>query len=131
MNKDLKEAKRFGITLGIILITLGIIIPILRKHQPHLRLVYLAAVIFVFSIFFTKVFVYFYKIWLKISHLIGKIVSTVILSIFFYVIFTPVGLVMKCFGRDPLARKWQKDKDSYWVKRDPKLIDPKRLERQF
>ena len=131
MNKDIKEAKRFGIVLSIVLIIIGVGIPIIKKSDIHLWLVYLAVAVFVFAVFFTKLFVPVFKIWMKIAHLISKIISSLILGIFFYFIITPVGLIMKCFGRDPLSRKIDKESNSYWVKRDPKLSDPKRIENQF
>jgi len=131
MNKDIKEAKRFGIILSVIFIVIGVVIPTLRKTDIHLWLVYLAAVVFIFAVFFIKFFVPVFKTWMKIAHLIGKIISSLILGIFFYLIITPVGLIMKCFGRDPLSKAWDKSTDSYWIRRDPKFSDPKRIEKQF
>jgi hypothetical protein len=131
MNKDFKEAKRFGIILSIILFTIGLIIPLIKKSSFHLWAIFLAIGVFVLSVFFTKIFVPIFKLWMKITHFIGKIISAFILGLFFYLIIAPAGLVMKCLGRDPLSKSWDKNIDSYWIKRDQKLSDPKRIEQQF
>ncbi|MBM3251650.1 MAG: hypothetical protein FJZ11_02560 [Candidatus Omnitrophica bacterium] len=131
MNKDSKEAKRFGVILTIIFFVIGIVIPIIKRGAIHLWLVYLAGLIFISAVFFTKFFIPIFKFWMKFTQLIAKIISAVILGVFFYFIITPVGLVMKCFGRDALSRKWNKDANTYWVRRESSLNDPKRIERQF
>lgn len=131
MNQDFKEAKRFGVILSIILFVIGVVIPLFKKSPIHSWLVYLGGLIFVVSFFFTKAFIPIFKFWMKFTQFIGKIVSALILSAFFYLVITPIGLVMKCFGRDPLARKWKRGEDTYWIKRDAALNDPKRLENQY
>ncbi|MFH1655791.1 MAG: SxtJ family membrane protein [Candidatus Omnitrophota bacterium] len=131
MNKDIREARKFGIVLSVVLIVIGVVIPTLRKTNIHFWAVYLSGTVFVLGVFFTKFFVPVFKTWMKIAYLIGKIISSLILGIFFYLIITPVGLIMKCFGRDSLSKAWDKTTDSYWIKRDKKLSDPKRIEKQF
>jgi len=39
-----------------------------------------------------------------------------LLAVLFYAIFTPIGMVWRLMGRDPLDRKWQPEK-SYWIQR--------------
>jgi hypothetical protein len=131
MSRDIKEAKKFGIILSIILIVIGVVIPVFKDHSIHLWIVYLAGIIFLFSLFFTHIFIHFYRLWLKITRIIGKIVSSVILSIIFYLVVTPVGLIIRFLRKDPLDRKWDKQTDTYWLKRDINLNSPERLKRQF
>jgi hypothetical protein len=48
---------------------------------------------------------------------IGYVVSHVILAVLFYGLLTPVGLVFRLIGRDPLHRRFDRDAESYWVPR--------------
>jgi hypothetical protein len=48
---------------------------------------------------------------------IGYVVSHVILAVLFYGLLTPVGLVFRVIGRDPLHRRFDRDAESYWVPR--------------
>ena len=46
---------------------------------------------------------------------IGWVVSFVILAVFYYIVLTPIGLVLRLFRRDPLTRGWEDDAETYWV----------------
>ena len=48
---------------------------------------------------------------------IGCIVSFFILAIVYYLVITPVGLLMRCIGHDPMQRKAQPDAKTYWKPR--------------
>ncbi|MCH8806564.1 MAG: hypothetical protein IH986_10810 [Planctomycetes bacterium] len=61
---------------------------------------------------------------------IGFVLSHVIMAVFFYLIFTPLGLLFRVMGRDPLCRTIEPDAKSYWVRREP-VTDVKRYFRQF
>ena len=62
---------------------------------------------------------------------IGFVVSHVILALVYYLVFTPVGLLMRLFRYDPMKRGFDDSLSSYWVKRDPTAAEPKRYFRQF
>jgi len=55
--------------------------------------------------------------------------TRIILGVLFYVLILPMGLIMRLFGNDPMARKWDKSAESYRVEsvREPK----ERLEKPF
>jgi hypothetical protein len=55
--------------------------------------------------------------WMVIVRIIGFIVTHILLAIVFYLIFTPVGLIRRLLGWDPLQRR--RTADSYWIQRDP------------
>ena len=59
------------------------------------------------------------KAWMWIGFLIGKIVSPIIIGLIFFLLFTPMSLLMRLFGRDELKLKFKK-MDSYWLKSDTK-----------
>jgi hypothetical protein len=61
---------------------------------------------------------------------IGWVVSHVVMLLFFYVIITPVGLVFRLIGRDPLHRQFEPGAATYWVRRES-VTDVKRYYRQF
>jgi hypothetical protein len=61
---------------------------------------------------------------------IGWLVSLAILAAVFYLVLTPIGLVMRLFGRDPLQRRFDRSAPTYWVPRRAALR-PERYFRQF
>lgn len=55
-----------------------------------------------------------YKLWMSLAVLLGFVVSNIFLSIFFFVILTPVGFFMRIFGKDPLKKGFRTNEETYW-----------------
>jgi len=60
---------------------------------------------------------------------IGLVVSHVILATVYYLVLTPIGLLRRCFAGDPMTRRFEPDRESYWVER-PARHDVERYFRQ-
>ena len=69
--------------------------------------------------------------WMTFAFVLGWFNTRLILGLFFYLVITPVGLVMRLFGRDPMHRKFNTSAASYWVKRDETETDRGRYENLF
>jgi hypothetical protein len=63
---------------------------------------------------------YPYQGWMLVGHAMGWINTRIILSVLFYGIVTPIGLVMKLAGRDPMCRGFEPDAPTYRVIRTPR-----------
>jgi hypothetical protein len=61
---------------------------------------------------------------------IGFVVSHLVLAAVYYLVLTPVGLVMRLLGYDPMRRGFDREAASYWVER-PAAAEPRRYFRQF
>jgi len=55
--------------------------------------------------------------WMSLTAPIGWLVSGLILAVLFYGFFTPIGLLFKLFGRDPLAREFPTGQATYWIEK--------------
>jgi ABC-type uncharacterized transport system permease subunit len=71
-----------------------------------------------------------YLAWMYAAFPIGWVMSHLVLGIVFYLVFTPIGLILRLAGKDPMSRKTRRDQDSYWVEHDPHN-KPERYFRQF
>ena len=67
--------------------------------------------------------------WMAFGHVLGWINSRIILGVVFFVVVTPIGLIMRLFGKDLLRMRTPKS-STYWIERD-KPIDPQSLRNQF
>ena len=72
-----------------------------------------------------------YRAWMKFGHVVGNFNFKLILGLMYFVVFTPVRMVASLFREDPLTRKIEPEKKSYWHDCEPRSADPKRFERQF
>ena len=59
-----------------------------------------------------------YDTWLKIAHFIGRVITTLILTLAYYLVITPAALIKRVFGGRPLPLKPDKNVSSYWVPRE-------------
>ena len=73
----------------------------------------------------------FAKLWLGLSVLLGTVMSKVVMSIVFFGILTPIGMVRRLFGADPLlAKQWKKDRTSVFKVRNHRY-KPEEIERPY
>src|SRR3989442_4007607 len=57
--------------------------------------------------------------WMKLGDLLGRVVSPIVLGVIFFAIFTPVGMLMRLFGRDAMCRRFDAAAPRHSVKREP------------
>ena len=68
--------------------------------------------------------------WIYLAFPIGWIISHVILGATYYLLMTPIGILMRLFGYDSMSRRFDDQADSYWKPRDTN-IDSSRYFKQF
>ena len=69
-------------------------------------------------------------LWMSAGEPIGWSVTAIAMLLVFYLAVTPVGLLMRLAGKDPMQRRLDPQAATYWIKRDP-VTDKKRYFRQF
>jgi hypothetical protein len=68
---------------------------------------------------------------MKLAFVLSWFNTRLLLILIFYLVFTPLGLAAKLFGVDFLDRRVEKDKPSYWRKREAAVFKKENYERQF
>ena len=58
-----------------------------------------------------------YDGWLRIAHWVGRMTTLLILTLAYYVVITPSGLIKRLFGGRPLPFAPDRNAQSYWIKR--------------
>ena len=83
------------------------------------RFLALAIVLMIVNMIVPSLFKPFARIWFGLSHILGAIMSRLILSLIFFLLVTPVGLVRRMMGKDSLKlRNWKNGNESVFVVRD-------------
>jgi large-conductance mechanosensitive channel len=60
----------------------------------------------------------FNLLWFKFGLLMQKVVNPLIMALMFFVVITPIGLLMRALGRDLLLQKFDATAKTYWIRRD-------------
>lgn len=68
--------------------------------------------------------------WMWAAFPVGWLVSHVLMGLIYYLVITPIGLIMRAVGRDPLSRRFEPEAETYWTRREPPA-DPSHYFRQF
>ena len=84
-----------------------------------------------FGLLAPRVLKYIYIAWMALAFVLGFIVSGILLTLFFFLVITPIGWVARCFGNDFLSLKLDRRTPSYWLPRERKTKKPSDYERQF
>ncbi len=124
-----KDIKSFGITIGIVLFIISGLLMYYGKEAYQLIAIIASTFIglgFIFPVLLKPI----YFPWMIFATILGWIMTRFVLSIVFYFILTPIGLVTRILGEDFLALK-KLQSDSYWNHRDSSKELNQNYEKQF
>ena len=65
----------------------------------------------------------FHQVWLSLSIVLGAIITPIVLTLFFFAIVTPVGLLQRFFGKRELELRFKSEDESYWTARPAREFD--------
>ncbi len=118
-NVETKMAseKSFGIVFAVVFLLIGLY-PLLKGGEIRWWSIIITLIFLLLAFFAPKTLTVFNKLWFKLGMLLGAIVSPIVMALIFYITVVPTGLIMKLLGKDLLRQKIDKDKKSYWIKRE-------------
>ena len=107
-----KDVVDTGMAATLVLLIVGVI-------TEDISFMMYAAVALVLNMSFSSVYMYVARFWLSLSHYLGLMMSTVILSLTYFVIIIPIALFRSLLGHDPMRlREWKFGKDSLFIERN-------------
>jgi hypothetical protein len=71
------------------------------------------------------------RVWSRLGRLLHRVVNPLVMGVLFFVVVTPIGLLMRLFGERPLALKFDRDATSYWLARNSSELQPGPMTRQY
>ena len=118
------ELRKFGISTGaIVAVLFGLVIPwIWDLNYPHWPWVILL-VLGGLGLIVPNSLRIVHRLWMRFALLISKVTTPIILGVVFFLLFVPIGLIIRVFGRDPLARRLDENADTYRVVNGSEPID--------
>ena len=130
IKSEKKELREFGLTIGIILVILGSV-AFWRGKAIFPYFLGVGVTFITLGIFSPGALKRLQKIWMGFSIILGFFMSRIILTALFYVGVTPIGIIMRIFGKDMLDEKIDKKRSSYWHDRSAEVKDKKSYENQY
>ena len=130
LSLDKKTLRKFGITMGVAFFIIALLLFFRHKHSP-VTVLSISALWFICAFIAPGFLKPLYIMWMKFAFILSWINTRIILFIIFYLIFAPVGVVMRLFGADLLKRKTDQNRDSYWQGAVKKTFNRASYEKQF
>lgn len=130
IDKSDEAIKKTGLSVGVVLILISLFLWYLGKTS----FVYfsVAGGLFVILVFIAiPVLRPFHKLWMMLALLMGFVMSRVILTLLYYLVLTPIGLLAKIVGKKFMSRGFDKNATTYWEKRSEAAKQKIDYERQF
>src|SRR3989344_712142 len=115
-----KDLRNFGLLVGAVFAALGILFFFLGRGADIVFLV-IGAILLFFGTMAPRALYLPYRFWMGFAVIMGWFMSRLILTILFYLVITPLGLLARAVGKDFLGLRKTGGTNSYCQKRDEKL----------
>ena len=119
MNKK-SSNKSFGLLFFVVFLGLGLW-PLTNDNSPNIYLIIISIIFLILGLLNSKLLSPLNSFWIKFGELLGKIIAPVVMAIIYFLILTPISLMVRLFGKDLLGLKFSKQLKTYWMKRKKDL----------
>src|SRR5687767_13881064 len=93
--------------------------PLFKGGEPRVWALIVAGIFLALALIVPCLLAPLNKAWMKFGIALSKITNPIVMSVLCFVVITPFALVMRLLGKDPLKRRFESDKTSYWIERNP------------
>jgi Saxitoxin biosynthesis operon protein SxtJ len=129
--RTFRQEREFGLIVGAVFSALGLWWLYRGKFATAAYVLAVAGSALILSgIVFPRVLVEPRKAWMKLAEGMAYVSSRVILALIFFLVLTPIGLVKRAMGWDPLHRR-AASRDSFWLPYPERQRDPRHYEKMF
>jgi len=116
MKPNIGSNRSFGIVFFIVFLAISLW-PLLNSNEIRIWAFIISLVFFVLGLLNSKILTPLNKIWFKFGIFLGNIVSPIVMGLIYFVVVTPIALLLKVVNKDILSLKKTK-KNSYWKNKD-------------
>jgi hypothetical protein len=111
--------RSFGIVFFIVFLLIALY-PLIYSGEIRVWSAIISLILLALGVLNSKILTPLNKLWFKFGIFLSKIISPLIMGLIFFLVVTPIGLIMRIFGKDVLNLKYNKNQ-SYWIeKKGPK-----------
>ena len=118
--KSQNSNRSFGLLFFIVFIGVGLW-PIIKGEEANIYLILISLFFLIFGLINSKILSPFNKAWIKLGEILGLIIAPIIMALVYFIILTPISLIVRMLGKDLLGLKFLKKQDTYWTKRKKKI----------
>ena len=107
--------RSFGIVFFVVFLVIGIY-PLINNGDFRIWSLIISTIFLILGLINSKLLTPLNKLWFKFGIFLGRLISPIIMGLIFFFVVTPIGLILRIFGKDVLNLKYNYNK-SYWIKK--------------
>ena len=110
----------FGVLFFVVFLVVGFW-PMLNNEAPNYYLILFSLIFLILGLVNSKILSPLNMGWIKLGEILGKIIAPIVMAIVYFLILTPISLLVRLFGKDLIEMKFNNNVKSYWIKRKKHL----------
>jgi hypothetical protein len=122
--------RAFGATFTVVFLLIALW-PLLGGEAPRAWALIVATAFLLAALIRPTLLAPLNRLWLRLGLVLHRIVNPVVMGLIFFLMITPMAVIMRLLGRDHLRLKWEPEAQSYWIERDPPGPPPATMKQQF
>ena len=108
--------RNFGLVFFIVFLIISLW-PLTYGELIRIWSVIISLVFLILGLMNSKLLTPLNQLWFKFGIILGAIVAPIVMGVVFFLVVTPIGVIMRIMGKDLLRKKYDKKKETYWIKR--------------
>ena len=112
--------RSFGVLFFVVFLVVGFW-PMLNNETPNYYLILFSLIFLILGLVNSKILSPLNLGWIKLGEILGKIIAPIVMAIVYFLILTPISLLVRLFGKDLIGIKFSNNIKSYWIKRKKHL----------
>ena len=112
--------RSFGILFFLVFLGFGLW-PLTKAMSPNIYLIIISVIFLTLGLLNSKLLSPLNEIWIKFGEILGKIIAPIVMAVVYFLILTPISLLVRLFGKDLIEMKFNNKVNSYWIKRKKHL----------
>ena len=117
--------KSFGLLFFVVFLIIGLW-PLKNGESLNFYFITVSVVFLILGLLNSKLLSPLNKSWIKLGEILGIIIAPIVMALVYFVILTPISIIVRVFGKDLLGLKLFKEKETYWIKRKKNLSPMKK-----
>ena len=114
------QNRSFGLLFFVVFLVIGLW-PLTKSGEINLYLISIAVIFLNLGLSKSKMLSPLNKAWIKLGEILGRIIAPIVMALVYFLILTPISLLVRLLGKDLIGMKFSNDIKSYWIKRKKHL----------
>ena len=112
--------RSFGILFFLVFLGFGLW-PLTKEMSPNFYLIIISVIFLILGLLNSKLLSPLNNLWIKFGEILGKVIAPIVMAVVYFLILTPISLLVRLFGKDLIEMKFNNNVKSYWIKRKKHL----------